>query len=174
MPDGRWLVKSAQMSKRAAVMLACGLIFAGCPYHETGLVHATEGGPSLEAMTGPEVRLVLVGADAAPVSRLDGHQAEIWGTRIARRVRVTDWKVPEGLHGFQAWVGPLERRGAQLGLTDRNTGAYVLLDDAAQEALGPFVGGVVLVEGYVQGAHRVQVVYYRDLGAPAPTQGEAR
>jgi hypothetical protein len=57
-----------------------------------------------------------------------------------------------------------------LGLQDRNSGAYYLLDPDAALELSPYVGLPVLVEGYVEGAHRVRVLYYRVLGTPGETE----
>jgi hypothetical protein len=57
-------------------------------------------------------------------------------------------------------------RGVQLGVQDRNSGAYYLVDEAAVQDLEPFIGKPVLLEGYVDGAHRIAVLYYRVLAQP--------
>jgi hypothetical protein len=138
------------------------LLLTGCPFHETGLVRPTDEGTVLETPTGDQFRVVTAG-QAAPLAALDGHTTEVWGTRISRRVHVTDWKVLEGLHGLPAWVGELDQRGIMIGVQDRNSGAYYLVDPDSAETLKPYVGKTVLLEGYVEGAHRVRVLYFRVL-----------
>jgi hypothetical protein len=116
----------------------------------------------IDTLDGEHYRLALP-ADARPLAHLDGHTTVIDGTRTFDVVRVTDWKVPEGLHGMPAWVGRLEEQGVQVGLLDRNSEAFYLVDAGAADLLRPDVGKVVLLEGYVEGPHRVHVVYYRVL-----------
>jgi hypothetical protein len=105
--------------------------------------------------------------DAVPLRYLDGHEAEIWGSRVGRRVRVTDWKLGEGLHGMPSFVGVIEVQGAQIGILDRNSKAYYVFDQAAVPVLRPLTGKTVMVEGYVEGAHLVRVLFYRILGPAA-------
>jgi hypothetical protein len=50
-----------------------------------------------------------------------------------------------------------------IGVQDRNSGAYYLVDPDSAETLKPYVGKTVLLEGYVEGAHRVRVLYFRVL-----------
>lgn len=115
----------------------------------------------MNTLDGERYRLALDTADARPLAFLDGHTTEIDGTRVFRVVHVTDWKVPEGLHGMPVWVGALQQEGRRIGLYDRNSRAFYVLDDAATSTLQGDVGKVALVEGYVEGPHRVHVVYYR-------------
>ena len=141
-------------------------LLAGCSAHYTGLVHPTDRGMELETMDGKHLRLVLPSADARPIAALDGHSLTVDGTQVFRRVYVGDWSVPEGLHGLPTWVGVLEERGAQLGMLDRNSDAYYTIDLDAYARLRPHVGEWVLLEGYVEDARRVRVVYYRVLAPP--------
>jgi hypothetical protein len=146
---------------------SCGLLLvSGCPFHDVGLVRPVDDTTTLEDIDGFTYRLILTDADAAPLHYLDGHTADVWGTRLFHNVHVTDWKVIEGLHGMPAWVGTLEEKGVQLAILDRNSKAWYVLDRDATESLEPYVGKVVLVEGYVDGAQRVRVVYFRVLAEP--------
>jgi len=134
----------------------------GCVAHLVGLVEGGDEALTLVTTEGRRIRLSAQG-DAAPVAWLDGHLVEVEGVRVLGRLRITDWKVHEGLHGMTAWAGLLQANGVQLGLDDRNSGAYYLLDPDSTEALWPYRGKPVLVEGYVEGAHRVRVMYFRVL-----------
>lgn len=130
-----------------------------------GLVRPHGEGTRLLTQEGEEYRLVLLG-DARPIAALDGHLVEVDGSRFGRRIRVTDWSVLEGKHGLPTWVGVLRRHGEQIGLHDRNSDAFYLVDRASEGVLAPWLGNVVLLEGYVVGAHLVRVVYYRPLTGP--------
>lgn len=145
------------------------LLVQGCAYHQTGLVETGPRGTLLVESDGKTVALVL-GEEASPVKHLGGHLVDVRGQRFLRNVRVGDWRVPEGLHGMAAWVGPLTPMGSQLGVQDRNSGAFYLLDAEAESALRAHAGQSVLLEGYVDGPHRIKVLYYRVL-ATASTDG---
>lgn len=138
------------------------LALSGCAVSLQGLVSEEGPGASLMTAEGTVYRLVTLG-EAAPVARLDGHLVTIDGRRAFRTITVEDWKVPEGLHGMQVWVGPLRWHGAQLGVQDRNSGVFYTLDPGAIEALEDHVEKVVLVEGYVVGRNAVEVEYFRVL-----------
>jgi len=148
------------------VVLAA-LWVAGCATHAIGVVAPADHGTALTTSTGMQYRLAL-GRNAAPMRWLDGHMAEVSGPRLFKRIHVREWTVVEGLHGLPVWVGELEGRGVQVGLQDRNSGAYYWVDQDAAGVLWPFLGETVLVEGYVEGAHRVRVVYFRVLAEPQP------
>ncbi len=142
--------------------LATWAATAGCAFHATGLVDSSGPGVRLTEVTGERWRLVLLGP-SEPLSELDGLIAEVDGQRIFRTVRVGDWRVREGVHGLPAWVGPLQQMGAQVGIQDRNTGQFFWLDEQAARVLGPYVGSTALLEGFVDGPHRVRVTHYRVL-----------
>ncbi|MFT4622457.1 MAG: hypothetical protein ACI8PZ_001113 [Myxococcota bacterium] len=110
-------------------------------------------------VTGERWQLVLLGP-AEPLTALAGHVVEVTGQRVFRTVRVGGWRVREGQHGMPAWVGPVQRMGAQVGIDDRNTGQFFWLDAAAAAELGAHIGEMVLVEGYVDGPHRVRMTNY--------------
>jgi hypothetical protein len=137
-------------------------VLGGCAWKGEGLIEGRPLGPVLMTSTGQELRLVL-GEQDRSLAELDGHLVMIEGRRALGALQVREWTLPEGVHGMAAWVGRLERRGAQLGLLDRNSGAYYVLDPDAWDALEGAVGAEVLVEGYVDGPHRVKVLWYRVL-----------
>ena len=139
---------------------------AGCAAHLRGLVAASEG-VSLLAETGGELRLVLVGPDANALSQLDGFEVEVWGQRAFGALRVARWHVSDGLHGMPVFVGEISPQGVQVAIEDRNTGAVYFLDDATARELLNEPGALVLVEGYVDGPHRIHVVDRRIL-RPSP------
>lgn len=134
----------------------------GCAWKGEGLIEGRALGPVLQTSTGQTYRLVL-GEDDRMLAHLDGHLVLLDGRKAFGALRVGAWTVPEGLHGMGVWLGRLERRGAQLGLQDHNSGAYYLLDGDAWDALAGSAGADVLVEGYVDGPHRVKVLYFRIL-----------
>jgi len=127
-----------------------------------GIVEAGDAGASIHTPEGRRYRLLLT-EESAPLRSVDGHSVELWGQRALGAIRVADYKVGEGPHALQVWVGPLRQMGAQLGVEDRNTGAFYWLDQATQNALYDEAGGVVLVEGFVDGPHTLRVLHYRML-----------
>ncbi len=159
------MVKSLRMPRGAwfAPIVALLLAQAGCAAQTMGIVHpAAPRGVVLDTPQGERYRLGLP-RDAHPMRWLDGHLVEVEGTRIFKHLRVEGWSVLEGRHGLPVWVGPIEVRGSQVGMQDRNSGSFVFLDERAVPVLSPHAGRVVLVEGYVEGAHRIRVVYFRIL-----------
>ena len=143
----------------AVSVLALG---GGCVATVVGTVEPRDRGVALVSLDGDELGLRTPGA-ADPLSYLDGHLVEVRGPLMLGRLTVRDWKVLDGLNGFTVWVGTLERQGAQIGLTDRNSGAYVFVNEGSVGELSRYLGRPVLLEGYVEGAHRVRVVYFRVL-----------
>jgi hypothetical protein len=146
-----------------AFLLVAMCATGGCEFHEIGLVHGSPGQTTLDTPSDGQFQLGL-GEDARPLRYLDGHEAEIWGSRIGHRVHVTDWKLGEGLHGMPSFVGVIEEQGAQIGMLDRNSKAYYVFDQESIPVLRPMAGKTVMVEGYVDGAHRVRVLFFRLLG----------
>lgn len=145
------------------MVLLAATLAGGCAVRVQGVVEPAAGGARLTTSDGGQYRLVLLG-DAQPVGRLDGHIVAVEGNRALGAVRVTEWTVLEGVHGMSTWVGPLAAMGSQLGIQDRNSGAFYWVDDAAARRLGAHAGELVLVEGYVDGPHRVRVLYFQLLG----------
>ncbi|MCB9678440.1 MAG: hypothetical protein H6737_25290 [Alphaproteobacteria bacterium] len=142
-------------------MALCAWLSA-CAWRGEGLVHGAALGPMLETSTGERYKLVY-GEDDRMLAYLDGHMVVMEGRRIGRTLKVGEWSIPAGLHGLNVWYGTLERRGVQLGLQDRNSGAYYFLGPDVTDALAPYVGEDVLVEGYVVGNHLVKVLHHQVL-----------
>jgi len=117
-------------------------------------------GTTLVGPTGRATRLVL-DAEAAPLAALDGELVDLTGSKTVSVLRVTDWAVPEGPHGMTAWVGRLEAQGSQLGIADRNSDAYYLLDSASTRLMWEARGRVALFEGYVVGPNEVHMTWWR-------------
>jgi hypothetical protein len=136
----------------------------GCAFHATGLVESARSGVRLTEVTGERWRLVLLGS-AESVAALEGLVVEVDGQRLFRAVRVGDWRVREGAHGLPVWVGPIQQMGSQIGIQDRNSGQFFWLDEQAARVLAPSVGQLALVEGWVDGPHRVRVTHYLLLDA---------
>jgi hypothetical protein len=97
--------------------------------------------------------------EGRPLADLDGYTVEVWGRRALGPLRVERWAVVEG--SLPAFVGVVERRGLQVGLLDQGSQAFYFLDGV--DALAEHVGDLVVVEGYVDGPHRVRVTAYRAL-----------
>ncbi|MBA2320792.1 MAG: hypothetical protein H0V89_06520 [Deltaproteobacteria bacterium] len=130
----------------------------GCAVRLRGVIEAPEGTARLRLLDGHSLRLIAAGP-AAGLGSLDGSWVEITGQRTLGTVRVAWWTVTEGPHGFPAYVGVLQPFGSQLGLEDRASGATLLLDDAAVAALWPERGRLVVLEGYIDGPHRLHVTW---------------
>lgn len=113
----------------------------------------------------PEGRMRRLALDRAsePLRFLDGHGVTLDGKSRGRTVFVEDWQVTEGVRGLQVWVGPVVLAGEDVGIADRASKATYYVDEDTAGALSPWAGRTVLIEGYVEGALRVQVVTYRPL-----------
>jgi len=138
------------------------LIVSGCLWHGEGLVHSGDRGPTLEGPTGQRYKLVL-GEESQGLAYLDGYVVTLDGRRVGRRLKAGEWHILDGMHGMTVWFGRLERRGAQLGLHDRNNGGFYLVARSAEESLAPQLGKQVLIEGYVVGTHLIEVTDWKVL-----------
>lgn len=138
------------------------LIASGCLWHGEGLVHGGERGPTLEGPTGERYKLAL-DEESGGLAYLDGLVVTVDGRRVGRRLKVEEWHILGGLHGMPVWFGRLERRGAKLGLQDRNNGGFYLVARSAEASLAPQLGKQVMLEGYVVGTHLIEVTDWRVL-----------
>jgi len=141
----------------------------GCAVTLRGIIEAPEGSARLRLLDGRSLRLLAIGP-AGGLDSLDGAWVEVEGQRTLGTVRVAWWTVTEGPHGFPAYVGVLQAFGSQLGIEDRGSGATLLLDDAAVDALWPARGRLAVLEGYIDGPHRLHVTWSKvvdDAGAEA-------
>lgn len=164
------VLQGAPISQRArrtdprlllAVLLSGAV--GGCAASLQGMVESSGPGTVLVTQDGRELRLVL-GPEAAPLAELDGLAVELEGERGLGAFRVSGWRVVEGPHGMPTWVGALEPQGSQIGIADRNSGAYYLLDAESTGLLWEARGKLVIVEGYVSGPHRVHVLWWQEIG----------
>lgn len=149
-------LRAAWLGASSTILLS---LLGGCAVHLQGMVEPAAGGPRLFTAEGDRYKLVLIG-EAQPLAHLDGHFVSIDGTRVFGAVTVGDWKVIEGVHGMSVWVGPVAAMGSQLGIEDRNSGGFYWLHGEAVGELRRHTGELVLVEGYVDGPHEVQVLYF--------------
>ena len=134
------------------------VVVAGCQAHFRGIVESGPGGrTSLVTYQGKTFRLMTLG-ESAPLGKLNGYMVEVWGHKVLRSIRVGDWKAPTGIHGMTAWVGVLKLHGVQIALDDRNTGGFYFIHRSCEDEMRPLVGHTVVIEGYVEGDHRVQVM----------------
>lgn len=142
------------------VFVASATSLGACAFRQTGLVGVDEAGARLALQHGGELRVAPVGV-GREIESLDGHLVSVRGRRAFGRVTVSSWTVRSGLSDMNAWVGVLERRGAQLGLDDRNTGMWYFIDRKDEAALMPLVNQLILVEGMVVGPHVIEVADVR-------------
>ncbi len=138
------------------------ILLSGCSAHIQGLVEKRPLGVWMQTSEGKNYQL-LTDPSVSELAYLEGLIITVDGRRVFRKITVTDYTVREGLHGLQSWVGVLEKRGIQIGLQDRNSGSFFFVTRDSVSTLEPFVGKPVLLEGYVEGAHEVTVMYYRPL-----------
>ena len=131
----------------------------GCAVSLVGVVEPAERGMVLSTVEGHEHRLLLDGP-SRPIQALDGHLVEVEGRKVCRRVHVEEWRVLEGPHGLATWAGRVVAYGVQIGIEDHESGAVYFVDDLAAEKLRPYLGEIVVVEGYVDGPHRIRVLYW--------------
>jgi hypothetical protein len=136
---------------------------SACSVHHHGQLLREDGASTtLYISDGRKLRLV-VGPESQPVNYLEGSTVEVWGAGVLGRVVVKDWNVLQGPHGMPVWIGLLERKGVQLGLMDRNSDVFYFMDSTQEQGLHEAVSKTVMVEGYVDGPHRVRVLDYRVL-----------
>ena len=121
---------------------------------------------------GPTVLLVESRGTKIPVKgpslelglrQLDEHLLQVWGKRTPNAFRVDRYRVLEGTHGISVWMGRIAIRAGVLGLVDVEGSLFRPLREMEEGALTEHIGDLVLVEGYIEGAERVRVVYYRVL-----------
>jgi len=162
-------MQPVKVSRTAWFAMGFLCVWAGCAFKSKGLVHPVDGQVYLDNLDGQRWKL-KAGDENAAVMFLDGHLTEIEGLRSGRSVRVSDWRVLEGRHGMATWVGVVEGSGTALGLQDRNSGSFVWVDSETAQALQKWIGTTVLLEGYVEGPHRVRALYLRVLAPEASTE----
>lgn len=144
-------------------ILLCLAASTGCAVTLRGLVEPAADGAILVDPEGRSWTLDLRTRRARLLTHLDGEGIELSGARRGARIRVDDWSLREGTHGLQAFFGPIREVGGVVVVQDEVSGGPVRLDKEASNVLSQSVGEMVLIEGYVEGAQAVRVVYYRVL-----------
>ncbi|MDP6934328.1 MAG: hypothetical protein QGG40_15485 [Myxococcota bacterium] len=148
------------------------LLFA-CALHVTqvGLLEQEGGAVRLVREASDDLALLL-GPEGDPLRFLEGCQVEIDGTRIGRRLVVSDWRVTVAADGSAPFVGRLRLQGNNWVLDDRTTGRPLVLDAASMGSLVNHVGQPVLIVGYVVGAQTVRVVDWRVLAGEGAVRAD--
>jgi len=106
---------------------------------------------------------------ASELAFLQGEEVEVEGQGGGGKVKVKTWKLLEGTHGLQAFVGIIRDSPRGLGIEDRTTQAFYTVDQASIPVIVDLMGKPVILEGYVEGARALHVVYYRPLVALEPS-----
>ena len=95
---------------------------------------------------------------------LEGCTLTFTGHRVGGRVWLgADWRVLDAGDGSMPFVGTLQRDGLQWRLRDRNSGSVFYLDPDSLGGLEQHADQMVLIVGYILGAHRVNVVRWKAL-----------
>jgi len=139
------------------------LLFA-CAAHmqRVGLVEVDGARVLLVEPDGRELRL-LPGEHTETFSHFDGLGVRVSGRRLGGRVLVSDWTITDGGDGSAPFVGVLRRYGSHWMIDDRATGSQLILVEETVGELARHEGQLVMVAGFVVGAHRVRVVAWRPL-----------
>lgn len=149
----------------------CGLLLAtlawsagGCaiPVRAQGVVRPVDGEVMIAGGSGKARPLHLTGR-ATPLQYLDGHVVELEGRLRRGAIDVERWQVTEGLHGLPVWVGEVVEVGGRLGLFMPEAGATTPIDPENAPELTPFVGRLLLVEGWFDTSVGVHVAFFRPL-----------
>ncbi len=156
--------RAYRAAARASIILVVLVALQGCAWRGEGLIEAGGAHAALRTPTGARMVLVLREPDR-PLATLHGYRVLLDGRRLGRKLWVRRWSVAEGVRGLGVWIGRLERKGYGVGLLDHNSGAFYTLGEGAESLTGA-VGHWVVVEGYVDGPHRVRVLHHRVLDHP--------
>ena len=106
---------------------------------------------------GREWRLVS-GTHAAVLENAHGVTVQLEGARLGRTLWVNHWTITDGGDGSSPYVGTLRRLGQQWMLDDLNSGSTIIFVDQSLGALTDYEGHIVMVSGFVTGAHRINAV----------------
>jgi len=140
------------------LLLACA-----AQIQRVGLVEVDGSRVVLVEPDGRELRL-MAGEDATTFSHFDGLGVRVTGQRIGRRVVVRDWTITDAGDGSAPYVGHLKRYGSHWMIDDQATGSQLILVEETVGELARHEGQLVMVAGFVVGAHQVRVVAWRALG----------
>ena len=148
---------------RLVPVLSFAVLMGGCAVSARGVVRPDATGPSMVTLEGRTVSLRVGEGRTRLIEYLDGEEIAVEGRRFLGPIRVQEWTLKEGTHGLQAFVGTLEQRSRGVGVLDHGSQAFYTIDEGATDDLIGALGKPVLLEGYVEGAQAVRVVYYRVL-----------
>lgn len=141
------------------------VLLCACAAHVRGVVTQVDTGPRLMEPEGRLRELRPVAPIAAEIRYLNGEEVLVHGTGLGRKINVERWELLAGTHGLQAFVGDLGASARGFGVNDRTSQAFYTIDEAAVDDLIAWTGRPVIIEGYVEGAQAIRVVYYRPLFA---------
>ena len=141
------------------------LLASGCSLHaqSSGVLIGSKSGARMMGDDGRVWRLHP--GESAPIfESATGVTVRVEGPRLGHRLWIRSWTITDGGDGSAPFVGTLRRFGSQWLVDDLNSGSTVTL---VPESLGDLVeaeGRLVMISGYVVGAHRVNVVRWTLLG----------
>ena len=143
----------------ASIFMAAGCAVAVravgrvAPVGDTMVITSSEGTSRPLELTGV----------AEPMRYLDGHTVTVEGVLHKQAIQVRRWHVIEGLNGLSVWVGRLVSTPDGLGLVELDSDAVFQLDADVAPDLEPWIGQTVLVEGLIEGALGIRVMFYRPM-----------
>ena len=144
---------------RAFPLLIAAMILPGCSLHAapSGVLARMDGKTHLMSDNGRELRIVA-GEHSPILDHAVGVSVQLTGVRAGRRIWVDTWKITDGGDGSAPFVGELTQFGSQWVIEDLNSGSTVVLVEESLGDLKAHEGQLVMVSGYVVGAHRINVV----------------
>jgi hypothetical protein len=151
--------------RRAVVFgtaMFASLVACAVPVRAIGVV--TNEGPRtvITSNEGRSRSLALKGPHVA-MRYLDGHEVDLEGLWRGGAINVDRWRVSQGLHGLPAWVGELRRTPNGLVLHVLADDVSIPVDEDSADILDPFVGRMVLIEGFLEVSVGLRVMFYRPL-----------
>ena len=105
------------------------------------------------------------GEHAEVLENAPGVSVQVSGARLGRRLWVDGWTITDGGDGSAPFVGRLRRFGSQWLIDDLNSGSTVVLLEKSLGDLREHEGSMVMVSGFVVGAHRINVVRWTILSS---------
>lgn len=159
---GRMFTECNRLASAKFMLWLLLVLGTGCAVRQKGLIFVEAGTAYLESVQ-RERWALKAEDDVQGLSRLDGHLLEVVGRRTGRTIRVSQYTVLEGTHGLAHWVGTIVRNRGNLGLLDVEGSQFRPIVGDQLSALYENIGSLVILEGYIERAGEVRVVYYRIL-----------
>ena len=144
-------------------MLILGFFWGGCSLNErrNGLLLKQNNKVILQTIQGESYH-IHAGKDQKYLAQLEGCQLRVISKRLGKHLWIDEWTIQDAGDGSAPFLGMLERKGLQWVMKDLNSKAIYILEDL-EKYTSPAQGEVVLVAGYIVGAHRIKVVSVRVL-----------